>query len=87
MAITKSAQKALRQSETRRSLNRMYEKKIKDIIKEVSALVADKKAKEAKELMPQIYKILDKAAKSNVIKENTANRRKARVARMISKIE
>jgi small subunit ribosomal protein S20 len=86
MAITKSAQKALRQSETRKSLNRMYEKKIKDIFKEVSVLVAEKKTVEANKLMPQIYKILDKAAKANVIKKNTASRRKARVTRMVSKI-
>ncbi len=87
MAITKSAQKALRQSETRKSLNRMYEKKIKDIFKEVSVLVAEKKTVEANKLMPQIYKILDKAAKANVIKKNTASRRKARATRMVSKIK
>jgi small subunit ribosomal protein S20 len=77
----------LRQSETRKSLNRMYTKRIKDIIKDVTSLVGEKKAEEAKKLMPQIYKILDKAAKANVIKKNTASRRKARITKLISKIK
>lgn len=87
MAITKSAQKALRQSETRRSLNKMYTKKMKDFIKEVISLIGEKKIEEANKLMPQIYKILDKAAKANVIKKNTASRRKSRLTKLISKIK
>ncbi|MDP2909819.1 MAG: 30S ribosomal protein S20 [bacterium] len=82
MAITKSAQKAIRQNERKKSLNRMYEKKIKNLTKEVQLLIAEKKTEEAKKIIPQVYKILDKAAKSNAIKKNTASRRKSRLAKL-----
>jgi len=87
MAITKSAQKALRQSERRRAGNKIYAKKIKNLVKDFYSFVAQKKAEEAKKLMPAIYKILDKAAKVNVIKKNTASRKKSRIAKAISKIK
>lgn len=60
----------------------MYEKKIKNLTKEVQLLLAEKKTEEAKKILPQVYKILDKAAKSNVIKKNTASRRKSRLAKL-----
>jgi len=87
MAITKSAQKALRQNTKKRSINRMYSKKMKNLIKEVHSLIAEKKTEEAKKLMPQIYKILDKSAKINVIKKNTSDRKKSRLTKLISKIK
>ena len=83
MAITKSVKKAMRQNIKRRKRNLIYKNKIKDLIKKARALVEEKKAKEAKELLPQIYKILDKAAKKGVIKKNTASRRKSRITKMI----
>ncbi|KPJ54713.1 hypothetical protein AMJ47_03720 [Parcubacteria bacterium DG_72] len=83
MAITKSAQKALRQNEKRRKLNNMYKKKMKELIKKARILIAEKKTEEAKELLPQIYKVLDKSAKINVIKKNTASRKKSRITKAI----
>ncbi len=84
MPITKSAQKALRQSEKRRKLNNMYRKNMKALIKKARALIAEKKTEEVKKLLPQIYKVLDKAAKTNVIKKNTASRKKSRITKAIS---
>jgi small subunit ribosomal protein S20 len=84
MAVTKSAQKALRQQEKRNKLNNMYRKKIKDLVKKARALIAEKKTEEAKKLLPQIYKVLDKSAKTNVIKKNTASRKKSRITKAIS---
>jgi small subunit ribosomal protein S20 len=86
MPITKSAQKALRQSESRKSLNRMYKKNMKDLLREFYSLVAEKKIEEAKNLLPKIYKTLDKSAKVNVIKKNTAGRKKSRITKLVSKI-
>lgn len=85
MAITKSAKKALRQSIRRRAGNLIYKNKIKSLIKETKLLVAQKKTKEAKDLLPQLYKALDKAAKVNVIKKNTASRVKSRITKLIAK--
>lgn len=85
MPITKSAKKALRQSKKRRERNLAYRKKIKSLIKEAENLVSQKKIKEVKKLLPQIYKALDKAAKVGVIKKNTATRKKSRITKTILK--
>ena len=58
---------------------------MKDLIKKVRSLVLEKRIEEAKKLLPQIYKILDKSAKVGVIKKNTASRRKARITKLINK--
>lgn len=85
MPITKSAKKALRQSLRRRARNIQKKKKIKNLLKEVKSLVSQKKVEEAKKLLPQVYKILDKAAKTDLIKKNTADRRKSRITKLIEK--
>lgn len=96
MAITKSARKALRQNIRRRAKNLVYKTKIKNLIKEIRTLVTEKKIaaegeprpkwrEEAKKILPQIYQILDKAAKTGVIKKNTADRKKSRLTKLVSK--
>ena len=85
MAITKSAQKALRQSLGRKTRNTQQKAKIKNLIKQVRNLVSQKKSEEAKKFLPQIYKLLDKAAKTGLIKKNTADRKKARITKSINK--
>jgi small subunit ribosomal protein S20 len=86
MPITKSAKKALRQNVKRRAQNVSYTKKMKGLINEIRALILAKKVEEAKKLLPQVYKILDKSAKENVIKKNTASRKKSRLAKAISNL-
>jgi small subunit ribosomal protein S20 len=85
MAIKESAKKALRQSERRNVMNSQRKKKIKNLVKEIKILVSEKKIDEAKKLLPQIYKALDKTAKKNTIKKNTASRKKSRITKMINK--
>ncbi len=87
MAIIKSAKKAIRQNKKRRVHNLLYINKIKNLTKEVKAFVAQKKAREAKELLPKVYTILDKAAKVGVIKKNTASRKKSRITKSIDRIK
>lgn len=82
MAITKSAKKALRQNTKRKARNLAYKNKMKDLIKEIRALAVQKKTDEVKKLLPSVYKILDKSAKVNVIKKNTASRQKSRLAKL-----
>lgn len=84
MPITKSAKKALRQSIKRQKNNLIYKKKFKNLIKEAKILILNKKIEEAKNLLPKIYKSLDKAAKKNVIKKNTAARKKSRITKLIN---
>ncbi len=85
MPITKSAKKAFRQSETRKTRNVQKKKKIKKTLKKIRGLLDEKKVKEAKSILPQIYKLLDKAAKTGLIKKNTAARKKSRITKLISR--
>jgi small subunit ribosomal protein S20 len=83
MPITKSAKKAARQNIKRRKRNLVYRNKIKSLTKKVRSLVLQKKEKEAKNLLPQLYQALDKAAKVGVIKKNAAARKKSRIAKLL----
>jgi len=85
MPITKSAKKAVRQNIRRREKNLVSKNKIKNLIKEIRVLITEKKIEEAKKILPQVYKILDKAAKVGVIKKNSAARKKSRLARLLNK--
>ena len=54
MPITKSAEKALRQSETRRIRNLQKKNSYKGSLKSLSKLVKDKNDSEAKKLLPKV---------------------------------
>jgi len=54
-------------------------------LKKIKLLVSEKKIEEAKKLLAQVYKVLDKAAKTGLIKKNTASRKKSRITKLISK--
>jgi len=85
MAITKSAKKALRQAVRREAQNSIYRNKIKKLLKEVKGFILAKKSDEAKKIMPQVFKILDKGAKVGIIKKNNADRKKSRLAKALAK--
>ena len=85
MPITKSTKKALRQSITRQKRNIKRKGAIKDITKKIKKLLAGNKKEEALGLIPKAYKAIDKAVKRNVLKKNTANRRKSLLARITKK--
>lgn len=87
MPITKSAKKSLRQSKKRRARNIRQKEAFKDIIKNIQKLVLENKKKEAEKLLPKAYKAIDKAAKTGVIKKNTADRRKSRLTKLVNKIK
>ena len=85
MAITKSAKKAIRQNKRKRDHNLVYLNKMKKLVKEVWTFVLQKKINEAKDLLPKVYQILDKAAKVGVIKKNAASRKKSRLTKLIQR--
>jgi len=55
-------------------------------IKNVRALVLEKKHDEARALLPRVYKTIDKAKKRGVIKKNAASRKKSRLTKLLNKI-
>jgi small subunit ribosomal protein S20 len=79
MPITKGAEKANRQSQKKRIFNIRRKNVMTDVVKDVNKAVIAGDAAKAKELLPQAYKAIDKAAKRGVIKENTAARKKSRL--------
>ena len=84
MAIKKSAKKAIRQSQRRRTHNIQKKDNIKTLVKQVKFLVSQKKNEEAKKLLPDLYQAFDKAAKTGVIKKNNASRKKSRLTKLVS---
>ena len=85
MPITHSAKKALRQGSVRKIRNLKQKNKLKDIVKQEKKLIAQKNLEGAKNLLPALYKALDKAAKRGLIKPNTASRRKSRITKFLAK--
>lgn len=82
MPITTSAKKALRGSKTKKTRNDRNKKNIKEATKKIEKLLKDKKVSEAKKVLPEAYKAIDKAAKRGVIKKNTAARKKSQLSRI-----
>ena len=85
MPITKSAFKALRQTKRRRARNLKQQGALKDTIKKYKKAVEAGKKDEAVKLLPEVYKKLDKAAKTNIIKKNKASRLKSRLTKRLAK--
>ena len=85
MPNTKSAAKALRQSQKRRTRNLGKKTAYKNAVKEFKGLLAAGNIDGAKKLLPLVYQKLDKAAKANVIEKNKASRLKSKTSRLIAK--
>lgn len=84
MPITSSAKKAERQSIKRQSENNSVKRIMKESIKEIKELSTTDLDK-AKDLLPKVYKSIDKAAKKGLIKKNNASRKKSNVMKSINK--
>jgi len=85
MPRIKSAKKALRQSVTRKARNVAKDNALKSLVKKYRKTTEAGKTAEAVEMLPQVYKALDKAAKTKLIKRNKANRLKGRLTKAITK--
>ena len=84
MPITKSAQKALRQSIRRREVNLGRKKKMRSEINAFKKLVEAGKFEEAQKALPGVYQALDKLAKVKFIKKGKANRLKSRLSKRLT---
>jgi small subunit ribosomal protein S20 len=85
MPITSSAKKALRASKRKQVFNQRRKLAMNDVIRKVKRFVSDKNTKEAMTLLAQAYKAIDKATKTNLLKKNTASRKKSRLAALVKK--
>ncbi len=85
MAITKSAKRAYKKSLKRREINKEKKETLKQAKKEFLKLIEANQIEEAKKILPRLYKLLDKAAKTNLIKKNKTKRLKSRLAKKVNK--
>lgn len=81
MPITSSAKRALRESSKKRKANLQKKIVLKKTKKDFLKLIENGKIEEAKKMLPKAYKLLDKAAKVDLIKKNRAAREKSRLAK------
>ena len=86
MPIIKAAKKSLRSDAKKAVFNLRRKRTLKASEKKIREVVLHKKAKEAKEALPKLYKAIDKATKRGIIKKNTASRKKSRFAQAVKKI-
>lgn len=87
MPQTKSAKKALRKSKKRAIRNLKKKLEIKKTIKEFLNWIKQKDREKASQTLSRIYKLLDKAVKVGLIKENKAARKKSRLTKLLNQIE
>lgn len=86
MPNLKTSIKDLRQSKRREINNNRLRVRTKKSIKKFNALVTDSKQDEAKTTLTHIFKVLDKSAKKNVIKDKKADRMKSRLTKKLNKL-
>ncbi|HOS88235.1 MAG TPA: 30S ribosomal protein S20 [Candidatus Pacearchaeota archaeon] len=84
MPITKSAKKQLRQNPKKKAQNDAKKMEMKKLMKQALILAQDKKTEELSKLVPNLYKAIDKACKTGVIKKNTASRKKSLIGKKLS---
>jgi len=85
MPITKGAKKAVRNADKKRVFNLRRTRKVQGATKDVEKLVQAGDIAGAQTKLSDAYKAIDKAAKMNTIKKNTASRRKSRLAGIIKR--
>jgi len=83
MPITKSAKKSIKKNSRNRASNLKKMTVFKKTRKEFLKLIENGKIDEAKKMEAQLYKILDKAAKTNLMKKNKTNREKSRLIKKL----
>jgi small subunit ribosomal protein S20 len=79
MANTYSALKRVRQTERRTDYNRKNKTRLRHQIRAMRRAITSKDAKAATELLPATFSLIDRSAKSGIIKKNTAARYKSKL--------
>ncbi|MBI2357216.1 30S ribosomal protein S20 [Candidatus Dojkabacteria bacterium] len=85
MANLKASIKDLRKTKRRTVFKSRIRERIKKTIKKFNTLLQEKNFEMADKLLPQLNKVLDKAAKTNAIKSKTADRKISRLAVKLNK--
>lgn len=84
MAHSNQARKRIRQNAKRNLRNRSRKSEIKTLTKRIDKLIEEKNLDAATREARLVQKKLDKAAKSNILHQNTADRQKSALARKVN---
>lgn len=84
MANTASAAKRARQSEKRRTRNRLIRSRMRNCVRRARVALASGDREAAESVVRQACRELDKAAQKGVIHRNTAARTKSRLAQKLN---
>lgn len=85
MPITESAKKALRNSRRKRGFNLARKITLAESIKKFKKLAMAGQIDEAERFFPSVEQAIDKAAKTNLIKDNNAGRKKSRLRALLDR--
>ena len=83
MPIIKSSKKRMMQDKKKRARNKEIKKRTKTSIKKLEALIQEKKSKEAKDSLPGVISLIDKAASKRVWHKNKASREKSKLMKKV----
>ena len=86
MAITSSAKKAHRASLKKHVFNVRRKRALTSTTKTVRGFITAGQKSDAEQSLAAAFKAIDKAAKTGVIKKNTASRKKSRLAKALGKV-
>ena len=78
--------KAQRKDKKRHKHNLLIKTELKKTLKKLQGSIAGKNIEEAKPLLNIVYKKIDKLTKRNILKANTAARRKSYYSRLMKNI-
>jgi len=86
MPIIKSAFKHLKQTRKKTVVNVKVKRELKDFVKNVRKAAEAKDKTKLHDFAGKIQKIVDKAAKKKIIKQNTAARYKSRLTTLANRV-
>jgi len=87
LANHKSAEKRARQTIRKKTVNATRKGRVKTIEKKLLNALGIKDLSAAKELYKSFVSFIDRAAKTNIVSKNHANRKKSRLASRVAHLE
>jgi len=86
MPIIKSAIKRVRQTKKRTARLLPYRTRMKTMVKNVYVLAKAGKKEDAEKALREAFKVVDTAAKKNIIHKKNADNKKSRMSRVVAGI-
>jgi small subunit ribosomal protein S20 len=86
MANHASALKANRQNEKRKAANRSNRSQLRSGLRKFESLLEENKRDQAREALPDLYALVDRAVRKKALSRNAGDRQKSRLTRRLNQI-